>query len=42
MSKHENLNTKELESFRTLVGQLRWADGQSRPDIAFEISELSS
>ena len=41
MSKHENLNTKELESFRILIGQLGWVAGQSRPDIAFEISELS-
>ena len=43
MSKHETLNTKELESFGRLIGQLdclvAW---QSRPDIAFEISELSS
>ena len=42
MSKHENLNTKELESFRTLTGQLGWVAGKSRTDIAFEISELNS
>ena len=42
MSKHENLNTKELEIFKTLIGELGWVNGQSRPDIAFEISELSS
>ena len=41
-SKHENLNTNKLESFRTLIGQLGCVSGESRPGIAFEISELSS
>ena len=27
MSKHENLNTKELEIFKTLIGELGWLMG---------------
>ena len=42
MSKHENLNTKELKSFRSLIGQSGWVAGQSRQEITFQISELSS
>ena len=42
MSNHENLNTKKLKSFRTLIGQLGLVNGHSRPDIASEIPKLHS
>ena len=42
LSKHKNLNSKYLESFATLIGQLGLVTRQSRPDISFEKSELSS
>ena len=32
---------EENESIRTLVGQLGWITGQTRPDLAFEVCQLS-
>ena len=42
MVRHEPLNTNELKQFRSVIGQLGWAAGQTRPDIAFDCCELSS
>ena len=33
---------EENDNIRTLVGQLGWITGQRRPDLFFEICELSS
>ena len=38
----EELNTEEKEQYRSLVGQLGWVSTQTRPDISFDICELSS
>ena len=40
VEKHSELNKKEKQSFRTLVGQLSWVYTHTRPDIAFETCEL--
>ena len=42
MMRHELLNKNELKQFRSVIGQLGWAGGQTRPDIAFDCCELSS
>ena len=42
MSKHKNWNSKYVEYFSTLIGQLGWGTRPSRPDISFKKSELSS
>ena len=42
MMRHEPLNKNELKQFRFVIGQLGWAAGQTRPDIAFDCCELSS
>ena len=42
MMRHEPLNENELKQFRSVIGQLGWAAGQTRPDIAFDCCELSS
>ena len=39
---YEALNVKETRNYRSLVGQLNWLSRQSRPDIAYEVSERSS
>ena len=36
------LRKKENYNIRTLVGQLGWITGQIRPDLAFELCQLSS
>ena len=36
------LNEDEKRSFRSIVGQLNWISTQSRPDISFDVSQLSS
>ena len=36
------MNENELKQFRSVIGQLGWAAGQTRPDIAFDCCELSS
>ena len=40
--RHKPLNKNELKQFRSVIGQLGWAAGQTRPDIAFDCCELSS
>ena len=40
--KDEKLNKEENDNLRTLVGQLGWIAGQTRPDLAFEVCQLSS
>ena len=40
--KDELLCKEENDIIRTLVGQLRWVTGQTRPDFAFEVCQLSS
>ena len=40
LEKHSELNKKEKQSFRALVGQLSWVSTHTRPDIAFETCEL--
>ena len=41
-SRSSFLTTNELEEFRVAVGQLIWLANQTRPDVAFEICELST
>ena len=40
--KHYVLNSKEQTAFRQMVGQLNWAVQGSRPDMAFEMINLST
>ena len=40
-NKHLDLNEEELKSFRALIGQLLWVSNQTRPDVSFNLSELS-
>ena len=40
--KHDVLNSREQTTFRQLVGQLNWAVQGSRPDMAFEMINLST
>ena len=42
MMRHEPLNKNELKKIRSVIGQLVWAAGQIRSDIAFDCCELSS
>ena len=42
MMRHEPLNKNELKQFRSVLGQLAWTAGRTRPDIAFDCCELSS
>ena len=37
-----SLSYVELEEYRVVVGQLMWLANQTRPDIAFEVCELST
>ena len=41
-NKNSDLSEQEKASYRSLVGQLNWIATQTRPDIAFEVCELSS
>ena len=36
------LNNIERKKLKTLIGQLSWAAGQTRPDLAFDLCDLSS
>jgi len=40
--KDNPLNEHELNEFRSVIGQLGWISGQTRPDIAFDLCDLSS
>ena len=37
----ESLNADKKQQFRSLIGQLNWISGQTRPDIAYESCEAS-
>ena len=38
----DKLGKRELHDFRALVGQLNWLGTQTRPDISFDVCELST
>ena len=40
--KDDLLCKEKNDNIRTLVGQLGWITGQTRPDLAFEVCQLSS
>ena len=40
--KDDILCKEENDNIRTLVGKLGWITGQTRPDLAFEVCQLSS
>ena len=40
--KDSKLNMLELKNLRSVIGQLGWLAGQTRPDISFDICDLSS
>ena len=40
-NKNSEMNNNEKSEFRALVGQLNWLAVQTRPDIAFDVCELS-
>ena len=40
-NKHSDLSVAEKKEFRSIIGQLNWVATQTRPDIAFDVCELS-
>ena len=40
--KDDSLCKEENDNIRTLVGQLGWIAGQRRPDLVFEVCQLSN
>lgn len=40
--KADNINKEEFESLRSLIGQLNWLSTNTRPDISYDVLELSS
>jgi transposase InsO family protein len=40
--KHDHLNRKELKEYRSMVGSLNWVVQGTRPDLAFNLIELST
>jgi hypothetical protein len=42
LMRFDNLRPNEKDEFRALIGQLNWVSTQTRPDIAFEVCQLSS
>ena len=40
--RNDILNEKEKHDYRAIVGQLNWMCTQTRPDISFDVCELSS
>ena len=41
MAKSSELSDSERKEFRSLIGQSSWIATQTRPDIAFDVCELS-
>ena len=41
INKNEILSTEKFIQLRSLIGQLAWVSGQTRPDIAFDVCQLS-
>ena len=41
-NKDEKLSTKKFKEYRRLTGQLSWASENTRPDISFDVRELST
>ena len=41
MARSSELSSRERKEFRSLIGQLSWIATQTRPDIAFDVCELS-
>ena len=39
--KNDSLSKDKVKELRSLVGQLAWASNQTRPDIAFDVCQLS-
>ena len=37
--KNDKLSSDEIDELRSLVGQLGWVAGQTRPDLAFEVCQ---
>ena len=42
MYRSSKLNQNELASLKTVISQLGWITGQTRPDLAFETCMFSS
>ena len=40
--KNDMLTDIETKNYRTLIGQLSWMACQTRPDLSFDLCELSS
>ena len=40
--KNDMLTDIETKKYRTLIGQLSWIACQTRPDLSFDLCELSS
>ena len=41
LHKSEHLKQSEIREYRKIVGQLNWASRQTRPDLVFDVLELS-
>ena len=41
VGKHENLSQQEFTNLRSTLGQLAWVSNQTRPDIAFQVCQVS-
>ena len=39
-SKDEELNNEEFKELQSLVGQLSWANNQTRPEVAFDTCQI--
>ena len=42
LRKQEQLTQEEQKNYRKIIGQLNWAVQGSRPDLAFELVDLST